>query len=110
MSPILRTTSLRARLKNQIHCRSRREEAQISDDLAKNQSLPMNGSVSCLIQGICRSSQNLDFSPFCSAFIGTMPLLFADLNLLTSAPTILRHALNAEADLRACLKISKKRT
>src|SRR6266567_6056329 len=29
MNPILRTTSLRARLKNQIHCRSRREEAQI---------------------------------------------------------------------------------
>ena len=42
---------LRARLNNQIHCRSRREEAQNSDDLAKNQSL------------------------------------------LTSAPTILRHAL-----------------
>src|SRR6266404_5765558 len=42
----------RARLNNRIHCRSRREEAQISDDLAKNQSL------------------------------------------LTSAPTILRHALS----------------
>src|SRR5436309_1533693 len=50
--------SLRARLKNQIHCRSRREEAQISDDLAKNQSLlrdswlahasRFNSRVSCL--------------------------------------------------------------
>src|SRR6266567_9162379 len=30
---------LRARLNNQNHCRSRREEAQISDDLAKDQSL-----------------------------------------------------------------------
>src|SRR6266566_8425004 len=48
---ITRTICLRARLNNQIHCRSRRKEAQISDDLAKNQSL------------------------------------------LTSAPTILRHAL-----------------
>src|SRR6266702_5043427 len=30
---------VRARLNDRIHCRSRREEAQISDDLAKNQSL-----------------------------------------------------------------------
>src|SRR6266568_365561 len=53
--------ALRARLHNQIHCRSRREEAQISDDLAKNQSL------------------------------------------LTSAPTILRHALRLPAQAKLTL-------
>src|SRR3989442_118820 len=31
--------TLRVRLNSQIHCRSRREEAQISDDLATNQGL-----------------------------------------------------------------------
>src|SRR6266567_3700427 len=50
-SRVCKLKTVRARLNNQIHCRSRREEAQISDDFAKNQSL------------------------------------------LTSAPTILRHAL-----------------
>jgi len=39
LAPAQDNHELRARLKNQTHCRSRREEAQISDDLAKDQSL-----------------------------------------------------------------------
>ncbi len=60
---------LRARLKNQIHCRSRREEAQISDDLANDQSLLTSGPT----------------------------ILGKDQSLLASAPTILRHALREAA-------------
>ncbi len=81
MSPILRTTSLRARLKNQIHCRGRREEAQISDDLAKNQSLPMNPPARfyciTLIMNILQRFFEGGRFWVTLGFIGTMPLLFA---------------------------------
>jgi len=56
--------------------------------LAKDQSLPMNCFISSVIEGSYRFSQKWDSAKPLPEFIGTMPLLFADLNLLTSAPTM----------------------
>src|SRR5436309_12528668 len=52
MSRILPTTSLRARLKNQIHCRSRREEAQIFRRFGRESEPPHVGSYNFKTTGL----------------------------------------------------------
>ncbi len=48
----------------------------------------MNGFISSVIEGSYRFSQKWDSGKPLPEFIGTMPLLFADLNLLRNASRI----------------------